>query len=80
MSYQNNKDKKCIIKYYFFFKVFIIIIFIKFYFDYLKNEKKSFYFDKYQTEIYLEIRDKLIKSQCSIMHDFQRKFLNGIIR
>ena len=46
----------------------------------LTNEKKQFYFDKYETYIFKEIKEKLIEAKCSIMWANQREFINGIIR
>jgi predicted O-methyltransferase YrrM len=46
----------------------------------LFNENKKFYFENYETYIYNDIKDDLLKSKCSIMWGNQREFLNGIIR
>ena len=37
-------------------------------------------FDKYETNIFNNIKDKLFKANCSIMWGNQREFINGIIR
>ena len=44
------------------------------------NENGSFYFDTYETKIFNGIKDKLLKSKCSVMGENQREFLIGIIR
>ena len=59
------------------FLCFLILIFICYF---TTKEKKIFYFDKYEPNVFNEIKDKLIKSKCSIMWDNQREFVNGIIR
>lgn len=43
-----------------------------------KFEQKPF--DQYETNIFNNIKDKLIKAKCSLMVGNQREFLNGIIR
>ena len=45
-----------------------------------KREQNKIYFDKYQVNIYNEIKEKLEKSRCSQMWNNQKEFLNGIIR
>ena len=49
--------------------------------DYINNRKEiKIYFDKYEENIYNEIKEKLRKTNCSQMWSNQREFLNGIIR
>ena len=42
--------------------------------------RSNFYFDKYETFIYNNIKETLLKTKCSIMLANQREFINGIIR
>ena len=69
--------------------MFGILLFLKLYNEYneynkLKNfkllKKKMFYFDKYESNIYNNIKEKLLKTKCSNMWSNQREFLNGLIR
>ena len=63
-------------------KKFIHIFFVIFLFLLLLiiETTKDFYFDKYETFIYNNIKDTLLKTDCSIMWSNQREFINGIIR
>ena len=65
-----------------FINAFIIfVLLILFYFiTYISNSNKKLYYDKFETNIYNEIKEKLIKTNCSIMWGNQREFINGIIR
>lgn len=45
-----------------------------------KVYEDSFYLDKFETNIYNNIKEKLLKAKCSSMWDNQREFLNGAIR
>ena len=45
----------------------------------LKQQKPT-YFDKYETYIYNEIKEKLKSTKCSLMCGNQKEFINGIIR
>lgn len=54
--------------------IFLIIIL------YFKKDQSPIYFEKYQTNIFNEIKEKLKKAKCSIMWGNQREFINGIIR
>ena len=45
----------------------------------LKQQKPT-YFDKYETYIYNEIKEKLKSTKCSLMWGNQKEFINGIIR
>ena len=38
------------------------------------------YFDKYEVNKYIEIKEKLLNTKCSLMGTNQREFLNGVIR
>ena len=42
--------------------------------------EESFYLDKFETNIYNNIKERLLNSKCSFMWDNQREFLNGVIR
>lgn len=64
-------------KKYKYFIIFIISIKI---FLFSTKGKNSINFEKYETNIYNEIKEKLIKSKCSLMWGNQREFINGIIR
>lgn len=53
--------------------------------NYFNNEvdkvyEDSFYLDNYETNVYNNIKEKLLNSKCSFMWDNQREFLNGTIR
>ena len=59
----------------------ILFLFLDFFFNYYFIKKKnSFFFEKNEVAIYDQIREKLKKSKCSIMYEYQREFLNGVIR
>jgi predicted O-methyltransferase YrrM len=64
--------------------ILIILILTIFLFNYgFKPKidiKEDIYFDQFEPYIYKEIKDKLIKTKCSIMWDNQREFINGIVR
>jgi hypothetical protein len=45
-----------------------------------KIEEEEIYFDKYETDIYNNIKNKIIDFQCNEMWDNQREFLNGVVR
>lgn len=73
-----------IVKFHFFVKIIfninLVILFWLFHFYSFPKEKTNFYFDKYETNIFKEVKNKLIGLKCSIMENKQREFLNGIIR
>jgi len=58
----------------------LILLILSFKFNYFLENKSNFFFDKYETGIYNNIKQKLFKSNCSYMWGNQREFLNGIIR
>lgn len=62
--------------------LFLFLILFLFFFNYTNfiPEKKAFFFDKYETYIYDEIKDQLQKTKCSVMWGNQKEFINGIIR
>ena len=71
--------------------ILILFIFIIISFEILRNIykklnikddkiKEHICLDKYETNIYEEIREKLLNNQCSQMWANQREFLNGVIR
>lgn len=62
--------------------ILLLLITILFIFDKYNflSEKKPFFFDQFETNIYNDIKDQLKKSKCSIMWGNQREFLNGVIR
>lgn len=61
---------------------FLLVIIDKLVFRFIINFRitDEIYFDQYETYIYKEIREKLLKTKCSNMWNNQREFLNGIIR
>ena len=61
-----------------FFSLDLIFIYFQDKFDNIYED--SFYLDKYETNIYNNIKNKLLNSKCSSMWDNQREFLNGAIR
>lgn len=76
---KNIKKNKLII----YIRIILILIcfILSFYFRIFFNDnKRIFYFDEYETNVYYEIKDLLKKSKCSVMWGNQREFLNGIIR
>jgi len=77
-----NKDKTFKNIYRIFILLFLIfaILFLFFYYHYNINKNIYFYFDKYETDIYNDIKEKLLKTKCSIMWGNQREFINGVIR
>ena len=87
-KYYNYKNIKAISQSndYYKFKFNLIVIFafllsvFAYYKYYLNKEKLCFFLEKYEVNIYHQIREKLLQSKCSIMFEFQREFLNGIIR
>ena len=44
------------------------------------ENSKYFHLDKYETFVYNNIKETLLKSKCSIMWNNQREFISGIIR
>ena len=58
----------------------IISIFLYLFKNYNNNKENKLHFDKYEVNIYNEIKNNFEKSKCSQMWDNQREFLNGIIR
>ena len=64
------------VKYFFL----IFVLFILLYKSNFFLEKRPFYFDQYQTEIFNIIKEKLKESKCSLMFNNQKEFLNGVIR
>jgi len=76
---KENKLKENFIIYRISFLLFCFFIFIFISYNY-SEEKNPLYFDKYEANIFNEIKDKLLKSQCSLMWANQREFINGIIR
>ena len=65
--------------------ILIIFIFCKFFFlkitsNDFKKEDKKIYFDKYEANIYENIKAKILSKNCSRMWSNQREFLNGVIR
>lgn len=71
----------------FFYICFLLIIYYFFFknkynnYRYFKiNKKKIFNLDKFEVNIYNNIKDKLYKIKCSQMWDNQREFLSGLIR
>lgn len=74
-----NKFKKNI-SHYRIFLLFLCILILFGISYYSTKEKNPFYFDKYETHVFNEIKDKLLKTPCSIMWANQREFINGIIR
>ena len=86
----NNKDSKLIIpttnvnKLEFTSEKKIILILVllilSFKNNYFCGKQKQFFFDKYETGIYNNIKQQLYESNCSYMWGNQREFLNGIIR
>lgn len=77
------KFKNSIFKLNIYAKVLIIFIlsFFNFWFNnYFFKGKDHFYFDEYETDVFNEIKNKLLNSECSLMVGNQREFLNGIIR
>ena len=61
-------------KYFFIFLICIII------FPFFEKKQTKVYFEQYQTNIFNDIKKKLLKAKCSIMWGNQREFINGIIR
>ena len=45
-----------------------------------KNVEKEIYLDKYETNIYNNIKKKILGFPCKQMWDNQREFLNGVVR
>ena len=43
-------------------------------------KKEKIYLDQYETNIFYQIKQKLIENHCSDMWANQREFLNGVIR
>ena len=62
--------------------IFLSLNLISIYFQNLfdKVYEDSFYLDKYETNIYNNIKERLLNAKCSTMWDNQREFLNGVIR
>ena len=63
----------------------IIFLSLNLIFIYFQNRvdkvyEESFYLDKYETNIYNNIKERLLNAKCSSMWDNQREFLNGVIR
>ena len=63
----------------------IIFLSLNLIFKYFQNRvdkvyEESFYLDKYETNIYNNIKERLLNAKCSSMWDNQREFLNGVIR
>ena len=46
----------------------------------LEESKKTIFFDQFEVNKYNEIKEKLLRMECSQMRYNQREFLNGIIR
>ena len=70
----NNKKKKYLAN------IFVIFFLLLINFINFKRKRKQIYFDKYETDIYMKIKELIIKTKCCIMWGNQREFLNGIIR
>ena len=72
----------------YYFKIFLIISFSLLVIDLKVNKNRIFksykefkiYLDKYETNVYNNIKAKILKNKCSQMWDNQREFLNGVIR
>ena len=47
---------------------------------YNTNMESEIYLDKYETDIYNNIKNKIIGFPCKEMWDNQREFLNGVVR
>ena len=62
------------------FIFYILFDKIKFNKTHIIDLKEKIYFDKYEVDKYLEIKEKLLNNKCSEMWLNQREFLNGIIR
>ena len=60
--------------------LFLILIIFKYRRILLQFKSEEIYFDKYETYVYDNIKEKLTKTNCSKMWSNQREFLNGIIR
>lgn len=79
MNVANKSDK-----HYIFSRIILIIFFITiiYYIKSLSSIKAKNYinFDQYETNVYNNIKNKLINSGCSIMNKNQREFINGLIR
>ena len=60
--------------------VFLILLFLLFNYQLKLKQQKPTYFDKYETYIYNEIKEKLKSTKCSLMWGNQKEFINGIIR
>jgi predicted O-methyltransferase YrrM len=74
---ENEYFKKFLILFYFI----IFIIDLPFKKKGFKSVKKTkIYLDKYETKIYYNIKEKLLKNKCSQMWNNQKEFLNGVIR
>ena len=68
-----------------FASLLIIFLSLNLIFIYFQNRvdkvyEDSFYLDKYETNIYNNIKERLLNAKCSSMWDNQREFLNGVIR
>ena len=71
-----------------YFKIFLIISFFLFVIDlqvkksriFKYNKEFKIYLDKYENNVYNNIKEKILKNKCSQMWDNQRQFLNGVIR
>ena len=60
--------------------VFLILLFLLLNYQLKLKQQKPTYFDKYETYIYNEIKEKLKSTKCSLMWGNQKEFINGIIR
>lgn len=70
---------------YVFASLVIIFLSLNLIFIYFQDKvdniyEDSFYLDKYETNIYNNIKERLLNAKCSSMWDNQREFLNGAIR
>lgn len=79
----NNKISKKYLIIIFFLIFFTISAFITI--KYKNRHQTSvdninIYLDKYETNIYLQIKEKLKNNRCSDMGSNQREFLNGVVR
>ena len=76
-----NKNKSNKIKYWkIYINIFLLFIISLKIFLFFSKSQCTINFDKYETNIYNEIKEKLLKAKCSLMWGNQREFINGIIR
>ena len=85
ISPKNNIKNFAFNKIIFFILLFILLSFIFIYRININKApliklKEKIYFDKYEVNKYIEIKEKLLNTKCSLMGTNQREFLNGVIR